>query len=48
METQFSKLTEQDKVFDKLYLFNLLNKTKVGCWHSVKELRAGTRYRLEI
>jgi hypothetical protein len=36
METQFSKLTEQDKLFDKLYLFNLLNKTNFNTYYEAK------------
>ena len=36
METNLSKLTEQDKVFDKLYLFNLLNKTSFQTYHEAK------------
>lgn len=36
METEFKKLTEQDKVFDKLYLFNLLNQTNYSTYYEAK------------
>jgi hypothetical protein len=32
----FEKLTESDKAFDKLYLFNLLNKTNFATYYEAK------------
>lgn len=36
METELKKLTEQDKAFDKLYLFNMLNKTNFNTYFEAK------------